>query len=484
MDNSNLNLNLNSETYNNEEIEILFNLKMPYNQIDINNAKQKLITQLFDNNNNNNNNKNNSLEIEKQREIHFFIDTIASRIINKININSSNINSNNINSSSSNSVIEQGSHFIIENNNTINGRNTKLNEGRLTDGGGIVPPGYMNPINVRTITQTVNIDTRFRPNYYGTKSTHYQYTLPSTQKNVVKMRLSSIELPMSYHAVSRTNGNSTCLIIDNSHNVINDHARCWVFNLPDGNYEQSWANESKASHIEPAMNNAISTAVPAILNLTTNIVNINTLNSLNTHLDPLTDISFTLDRVSGRAVFASPSTGIMSSLLPQGFTIRFNVDETGSLNNDLNIQLRLGWQLGFRSAEYICNNNNSNNNSSSKGACVSEGICLVCGPRYGLLSIEDYQKNTSPSYIVAYADSIIQNNVITRINLSSVQADVGVYQVSNDPSLSSQVARTREYFGAVDIQKLFISLYDEFGRVIDLNNMDWSFTLDFEKLYD
>ena len=34
------------------------------------------------------------------------------------------------------------------------------------------------------------------------------------------------------------------------------------------------------------------------------------------------------------------------------------------------------------------------------------------------------------------------------------------------------------------MKKLFISLYDEFGRVIDLNNMDWSFALSFEKLYD
>ena len=446
MNNTLSNFNLDSESYQDNEIEILFNLKTPYNKTDIHKAKEILINQLFKD-------ENNSLGVEKQREIRFFIDTIATRIQNKIN----------------NSVTEYGSNFIIENNNTLVGKSARLTEGRLTDGGEAVPPGYINPINVRTITQTVNIDTRFRPNYYGTKSTQFHLTLPNIQKNVVKMRLSSIELPMSYHAISRTNGNSTCLIIDTSNNT-----DCWIVNLPDGNYEQSWAKESKASHIETAMNNAISTATKATIDITTGIV---TNPLAGGKLDPLNDICFTLDRVSGRSVFARPSPGT-SITLKNGFIVRFNVDENGNLNNDLNIQLRLGWQLGFRVAEYICGT------TAKNGACVSEGVCLICGPRYGLLSIEDYQKNTSPSYIVAYADSIIQNNVITRINLASIQADVGVYQVSNDLGLTSQVARTREYFGAVNIQKLFISLYDEFGRVIDLNNMDWSFTLEFERLYD
>ena len=446
------NFNLDSESYKDNEIEILFNLSHPYNKTDINQAKQVLITQLFKDNNIN-------LGVEKQREIRFFIDTISTRIHNKINI--------------SNSIIEQGSNFIIENHNTIIGKNARLTEGRLTDGGESVPPGYINPINVRTITQTVNIDTRFRPNYYGTKSTQFHLSLPSVQKNVVKMRLSSLELPMSYHAISRTNGNSTCLIIDKKNDGPDIH-NCWIVKLPDGNYEQSWANESKSSHIETAMNNAISTASRGTIDITTGIVT-NPISGAK--LDPLTEICFTLDRVSGRSVFARPSPG-GAPTLKDGFIVRFNVDENGNLNNDLNIQLRLGWQLGFRTAEYICGD------TDKDGACVSEGICLICGPRYGLLSIEDYQKNTSPSYIVAYADSIIQNNVITRINLPSLQADVGVYQVSNDQGLTSQVARTREYFGAVNIQKLFISLLDEYGRVIDLNNMDWSFTLDFDKLYD
>ena len=437
--------NLNSELYNDEEIETLFNLKKPYTSHDILKAKDVLLKQLI---------SNKSLGTEKQREISFFIDTISTRITNNIN----------------NKIIQQGSNFLIENVNTIAGKTTQLLDGRLA-GHSEVPPGFLNPINVRTLTQTINIDTRFRPNYYGSSATNFTISLPSTQKNVVKMRVSSIEIPMSYHSISKSSGNSSCLIIDASNNT-----HCWLVNLPDGNYEQSWAGESNAAYIETAMNNAIATATPGTIDITTGQV---TLNGAQPKINPLQDLCFTLDRISGRSVFAIPQAGTNSTIFSKGFTVRFNIDTEGNLNLETNIQMRLGWQLGFRSAQYICGGG-----VNQAGACLSEGICLVCGPRYGFISIEDYQKNTSPSYIVAYANSILQNNVIARVNLSSVMGDVGVYQVSNDLGLDSQTGRTREYFGAVDIQKLHISMYDEYGQIINLNNMDWSFTLEFDKLYD
>ena len=430
--------NLNSDLYNDEEIETLFNLKMPYTSSDISQAKDVLLKQLI----------NKKFGPEKQGEISFFIDTISSRITNKIN----------------NQIIQHGSNFLIENSNTILGKKSQF-EGRLA-GHSNAPPGFLNPINVRTLTQTINIDSRFRPNYYNSTATNFSISLPFTQKNVVKMRVSSIEIPMSYHAISKSSGNSTCLIIDNSGNS----GICWLVILPDGNYEQSWGGESNASHIETAMNNAISTATPGGIDSAGKF----TIDASGSKLNPLNDICFTLDRVSGRSVFAKPKLNPSSDIYNNGFTVRFNIDFDGNLNLETNIQMKLGWQLGFRSGQYICNG----------GGCVSEGICLICGPRYGFISIEDYQKNTSPSYIVAYANSMLQNNVITRVNLSSVQGDVGVYQVSNDLGLDSQVGRTREYFGSVDLQKLHISMYDEYGRIINLNNMDWSLTLEFEKLYD
>lgn len=450
--------NLNSDSYSEVEIEELFNLRQNYNTKDIATAKTTLINQLS---------SNKDLGAEKQREILFFIDTIANKIINTATTFNNN-NYNSLKAPHANILNTQGTNFIIEKPDRIAGKHADFTMGRVTIDSTPAPPGYLNPINVRTITQAISFDTRFRPNYYNTKSTNFDIILPAIQKNVVSMRVATIELPLTYYAVSQTQGNTTCVIIDLTPTT---PQKCWVLNLPDGNYEQSWSDHSKAEFIEVALNSAILSAKPATIDAN-GVVTLTTTGTPTTLL--ATDLVYSLDRISGRSLFSTPT----NSTLHKGFTLRFNVDNTGSLNMDTSIQLRLGWQLGFRAAEYVCPIN------TATAACVSEGICLVSGPRYGFLSIDDHQKNTGPAYMVAFGNSILQNNIITRINLAALQAEVGIYQSSSDPGLTTQLNRTREYFGPVDIQRLHITIYDEYGRVIDLNNMDWSFSLAFEILYN
>lgn len=438
--------NLNSHSYSLNEIEKLLNLTKPYNPTDIIASKNRLIQKF---------NTMANLGNDKQREIINFIDSIAIRVKDDIDTNVQNVHS----------VIQEGNNFIIENPDRIIGKTAKIENGRITLESKSAPPGYINPLNVRTITQAISIDSRFRPNYYRSKSTNYGIVLPAIQKNVVSMRVSSIELPTTYYAIARCNENSTCLLLDLSNN-----SKGWLLTLPDGNYEQSWAHNSKASYIETGMNGAITHAAPITIN-THGRVTLDPSGSLLT----TKDITFSLDRISGKSFFTAVVGG---ALYQNGFVMNFDVDVDGNVTKNANLQMLLGWQLGFRLAEYVVDN------PASNAQCVSEGICLVCGPRYGFISIDDYQKNTGPAYMVAYANSILQDNIITRINLAELQADVGVYQSSSDPGLSTQLNRTREYFGPVDIQRLHIALYDEFGRVIDLNYMDWSLTLAFELLYN
>ena len=433
--------NFNSDSYTNNEIESLLRLTPPYTINDINISKKRLIQQIGSINN---------LGNDKQQEIIEFVDKIALRMQKVVEMPL--LQNHRVN--------QHGSNFIIETPDSIIGKQAKTENGRMALESNSAPPGYINPINVRTITQAISIDSRFRPNYYSSKSTNFNVILPSIQKNVVSIRVSSIELPITYYAISRYNGNATCIIID-----LSDATQGWLLTLPDGNYEQSWAKNSNAASISQAINDAILNAIPVSISANGNV----TINNSGTKLTA-NDLVFTLDQISGKSYFTAITGGV---LVTSGFILRFNVDIDGNLKLDSNLQMRLGWQLGFRSAEYI-----------SKPKCVSEGICLVCGPRYGFISIDDHQKNTGPAYMVAYANSILQDNIITRINLAELQADVGVYQSSSDPGLSTQLNRTREYFGPVDIQRLHISLYDEYGRIIDLNNMDWSFTLSFETLYN
>jgi hypothetical protein len=49
---------------------------------------------------------------------------------------------------------------------------------------------------------------------------------------------------------------------------------------------------------------------------------------------------------------------------------------------------------------------------------------------------------------------------------------------------SDYIEKKREYFGPVNIQKLKCQLLNQYGETINLNNMDFSFSLEFESAYD
>jgi hypothetical protein len=46
------------------------------------------------------------------------------------------------------------------------------------------------------------------------------------------------------------------------------------------------------------------------------------------------------------------------------------------------------------------------------------------------------------------------------------------------------ITEPRQYFGPVDIQRLRIQIYDEYGRILNMNNSNYSFCLDFKLMYD
>jgi hypothetical protein len=46
------------------------------------------------------------------------------------------------------------------------------------------------------------------------------------------------------------------------------------------------------------------------------------------------------------------------------------------------------------------------------------------------------------------------------------------------------VTTPREYFGPVNLYAMNIQLLDEYGRIVDLNNMDFSFCLTLTITYD
>ena len=487
------NLNLDIDSYSLKDLVNLFSLEKHYSRHAVQEGKDKLHRQLQN---------VGSLGSEKKREIGMFIDSAASKLSNLKGKPDENEGTW---SQEFTNLVTSGTHYVIENPNLAAGKKSQYSEGRIA-GEESFPAGYLNPINVKTTITGMNIDSRFRDDYYSTRSSNYVLHLPQRQKKVVSLRIATTEIPVSWYAVSRRRGDANFVIrttttnnlnstdgidynditnISESNNILlpdGDYHDAWLVTLPDGNYEMDFQKESNAEDVRTAINKAISLAKPGYMNKETGIF-YGKVSAVGDYLNPAKDICFDVLRVSGRSSFAIPHwhdapaplgvKQIGESLFKHnGYVIEFAVSENGSLNLAENIQLRLGWQLGFRLGRY------------EAFSMLSEGICMLCGPRYIFVAIEDGQKNTGNSFIAAFSQSSLDKNIMTRINAANLMDDVGVFKSASDPGLSNQLNRTREYFGPVNIDRLHISLLDEYGRELELNNMDWSMTLVFEHLYD
>ena len=130
--------------------------------------------------------------------------------------------------------------------------------------------------------------------------------------------------------------------------------------------------------------------------------------------------------------------------------------------------------LGFRTGNYIA--------GGAPGAIVSEGICLVKSPTYIYICIDDFTNNSNHNFINAFNSSITNKNILAKVNVNNLEQTNGTYQYGNDNNINS--LNKRNYFGPVTINKFKITLIDEFGRIVDLNNMDWSLSLLFECIYN
>ena len=127
-------------------------------------------------------------------------------------------------------------------------------------------------------------------------------------------------------------------------------------------------------------------------------------------------------------------------------------------------------------------------NFGFRASFLSEDFSFSRGVRYGFISINDYKTNSKSEIQVVYNDSVLNDSVlddpvlddhiIARMNLIQITANT---LSMRDSGMSKLLNRTRRYKVPVDIQKFTIKLYDDYGRIIDMNNMDWSFTLEFEK---
>jgi hypothetical protein len=312
-------------------------------------------------------------------------------------------------------------------------------------------PGNMNPLKTRIITKCLNIDTRFRDEFYKTKSSDFTFNLPMRFNKVVSMQLSSLELPVTFYGISSSLGNNFLylqvnynLLDPNNNSLVDDSI---VIYIPDGNYNT---------------NDLIST-------INTQLSPTNTDNTLQNPNSVFSYIQLTMDLTingsgSGRISFQTTTNTILNI---NNIILDFTKNTNGEPDN-LPLNTKIGWNLGFQKPVY-----------SGSIMYTGETVIEPSLTRYLYLVVDDFV-NTSVNnhFISVFSKSILSPNILARI---AIQGSYFSIIMQNDFKVISE---PRKYFGPVDIQKLRIQLVDEYGRILDMNNSDFSFCITLKMLYD
>jgi len=298
-------------------------------------------------------------------------------------------------------------------------------------------PGVINPLKRRVNRKNLNIDTRFRENYYTSLSTNFQITLPLIMNDVLTMQLQALELPTSFYTISKIYKNNYFTI---SGNIEGDPVVTHIITIPNGNYNYDG--------IESVINNALIALGGVFQYIKFNVdlntaININGTDRMVVSIDP---------------AYAGP---------PFEFSLNFLANENGYDDPNTDLQLKFGWLLGFRKGIY-----------EGLTTYTSEGIVDLTGPRYLYLVIDDYNNNVNNNFYGAFKSSLLNNNILARISVSS-----RLFTIYSENNFNI-VTNPRTYFGPVDIRNINVQLLDEYGRVVDLNSMDYSFCLSFQTSYD
>lgn len=300
----------------------------------------------------------------------------------------------------------------------------------------------INPLKKRLIRKTLNIDTRFRDNYYATESTDLMLNLPTVIKNAISMRLVGFELPpCPIYTIDKRYPNNFF------HITINGGVDWFPITIADGNY--------KADEMVQAINNQINANA--------------TLNG---------QVSAELNEPTCKIFFQFPIAPIADIGL--AFNLDRNIQYTTPnivKNNNVSLQWKLGWILGFTIAEYRMNGTGV----AGSGVFIAEAPYDGAGSKYLYLVIDDFNNNVNNYFVGAFNSSILNQNILARLPQYS-RNDRGNAQIADD--INDLTSSERNYFGPIHIQKLKIQLIDEFGRIVSLNNRDYSIALEFNCIYN
>jgi hypothetical protein len=257
----------------------------------------------------------------------------------------------------------------------------------------------------------INIDSRFRNKNIYPNSGNFSFKLSEKIKDVMYIRMSSVELPNLYFVFSKAKNNTTFVITVDTVD--------FEINIQDGFYNST----QLLRNIQDKL-----TSVPGHMNIKLNLAN-------------------------GYVTLESTVT----------FSVNFT--NTGKYPS-------LGYQLGFRNNIYT-----SVVENETKQYIKSESQLDRIGDNYVFIRVNDYGKIYNFTNL---------NNVNINENMNNYLAKVIMNVNKTEHNFDNNNFLTKKYIfrQPTNITKFDIELLDPLGNIIDMVQMDFSFTLEIGVIYD
>jgi len=418
---------LKIQDYTLHEIYNLFGLKEPHTLEDIVNADLNLTERI---------NTDSSIDSDKKKQILTFLSKAKEKLIEEHKKKVANLVKTHI---------HEGNEHMVQ----------KFSHDRPKFGDHFIP-GYRSAVNAKGVPLPVfkkilAINSKFRDDYYGTLSTDFLLNLPTKVSQVMSLELTGFEFPNTYFQISKSFGNNFFWLgwQEGGPLVLN-----WYYiSIPDGTYNRL----DMQSQINTEIQKATGKPGDACPQCSIDSPSLRTIFALPiTTSNPAAFLQLAFNRTRGENTITDISqNNIAPAPIDSG---------TGTIAQNF------GWILGFRMAEY-----------KASTAYVSEGVYDAWGNKYLYVILNDFNKNFANLIEPVYNSSLGRDNILARVSLSPLLATTSV-----GTSLASQFGRgesIRNYFGPVDIEKMRITVTDEFGRVMNLNNMDMSLSVTCTCLY-
>ena len=275
----------------------------------------------------------------------------------------------------------------------------------------------MTDVVMPTKSKYLNIDSRFRDTYDSSAKADYTITLPERVNNVRSLELKSLELPITFFNFSASQENNTFqLRIGASQTTII---------IDDGQYD--------AGDLVTEVNTKLGAAGAPFSDISIGISTSNVATFTNANANPCT---LTFDKSD----CTSPSSSLAS---------------------------KFGWKVGFRLNEYEI--------EGSGGTQSGEAIVTLYLPRYLYFIVDEFSNANPYSFFGLLQNSQISSQqILARMTIPTTFVNGELRILDQNQFMVTDV---RKYSNEINIQRLHVSIVDEFGNVIDLNGADFSFCL-------